>query len=183
MSNKLLQTSKLLSYLLRHDPESIGLSLNAQGWANIDELIDRANKNGKDLSRNLVFQVVEQNDKQRFVLSEDRNKIRANQGHSLAVDLELSPVIPPDILYHGTASRFLDSIHLQGLLPSGRHHVHLSATVETAIAVGNRHGKPVVLIVAANKMMQEGYNFYQSKNGVWLTDKVPPEYISLGLAS
>ncbi|VAW76787.1 RNA:NAD 2'-phosphotransferase [hydrothermal vent metagenome] len=178
MKNSLIKTSKLLSFLLRHNPQSIGLTLDHQGWAKIDELIICLNKNGKKLSRDIIFQVVEKNDKQRFMLSNDLLRIKANQGHSLTIDLDLDPSEPPQFLYHGTATRFLDSIQVQGLLPSGRHHVHLSDTLKTAYNVGKRHGKPVVLIIEAEKMMREEFVFYQSANGVWLTSKVPPEYFS-----
>ena len=173
--------SKFLSYVLRHKPESIGLKLDLNGWAQIDELLQCASKKGKKLNRKQLREVVETNDKQRFSLSEDGHRIRANQGHSLKVDLALEAIEPPEKLYHGTAKRFLESIFKQGLQPRGRHHVHLSKDLKTAMKVGQRHGKPVVLEIEARQMNIEGYKFYCSANGVWLTDSVPPKYFNLQL--
>ncbi len=178
MKKNLIKTSKLLSFLLRHDPQSMGLTLDNQGWAKLDELIECLNKNGKNLNRELIYQVVAQNDKQRFMLSSNRLKIRANQGHSLKIDLALDSAEPPEYLYHGTALRFMESIQAQGILPLGRQHVHLSHTQKTALSIGKRHGKPIVLIIEAGKMRREEFVFYQSANGIWLTGKVPSEYFS-----
>jgi len=179
MNTQLKNTSKLLSFLLRHQPEAIGLTLDSQGWANIDELIACAVAHKKTISREAIVQAVAQNDKQRFTLSRDGEFIRANQGHSIKVDLQLLPVTPPDILYHGTASRFMPSIETQGILPSGRHHVHLSADRHTAFEVGKRHGQVVILTVFAGQMSEAGIEFFQSENGVWLTSRVAPEYYSV----
>jgi len=167
------QTSKFLSLLLRHKPETIGLKLDKNGWADIDELIEKS----KDfiLTRALIDSVVKQNDKQRFII--DGNKIRANQGHSIEIDLELKSITPPEILYHGTARRFLDSIMETGLTKQKRQHVHLSKEIETATRVGMRHGKVVILKVDAKRMHEEGYAFYLSENGVWLTNGVPKEFL------
>jgi len=165
--------SKYLSYILRHKPQSIGLKLDANGWANIDELIAKTTQ--MELSRQDIEIVVENNSKQRFAI--DGDKIRANQGHSIEVDLALEPQTPPDILYHGTATRFIDSINQNGLLPQSRQHVHLSSDKDTAIEVGKRHGKVVVLEIDCTQMATDGYSFYLSHNGVWLTDAVPKEYI------
>jgi len=167
------QTSKFLSLLLRHKPETIGLKLDKNGWADIDELIEKS----KDfiLTRALIDSVVKQNDKQRFII--DGNKIRANQGHSIEIDLELKSITPPEILYHGTARRFLDSIMETGLTKQKRQHVHLSKEIETATRVGMRHGKVVILEVDAKRMHEEGYAFYLSENGVWLTNGVPKEFL------
>lgn len=170
--------SKFLSLLLRHKPETIGLHLDEQGWADIDELIAKANANGNPLSREIITDIVASNDKQRFILSEDENRIRANQGHSINVNLGLSPITPPDILWHGTATRFLEPILAEGLKKMNRQHVHLSADLETASKVGIRHGKLAMLRVDASGMHADGYSFYRSENGVWLTDHVPPTYIS-----
>lgn len=179
MAAELKAISKFLSFILRHHPESIGLMLDEQGWAEVDALIVRANQQGKQLSRERIMQVVVNNDKQRFCLSSDGLKIRANQGHSLAVDLQFTAKQPPEILYHGTASRFLNSILAVGLKPQARQHVHLSQDKITAIKVGQRHGKPVVLQITAAQMQQAGYQFYLSDNQVWLTAQVPAHYLSL----
>lgn len=168
--------SKYLSFLLRHQPEAIGLSLDAQGWASIDELINKS-RNPK-LSRETLLLVVQTSDKQRFALDENAELIRANQGHSIAVDLDLTPQTPPAWLYHGTAERFLPAIREQGLIKGKRHHVHLSATPEIAKAVGARYGKPVILQIPAEKMHAEGIVFYQTANHVWLVNHVPPEFLS-----
>ena len=175
--NKATKISKFLSLILRHKPETIGLTLDSQGWAEVDILIDLACQSGRYLNRSTLEYVVANNDKKRFSFNKDKSKIRANQGHSVAVDLALVPQQPPKYLFHGTATRFIDSILRQGLLKQNRHHVHLSATRQTAIAVGKRHGKPVVLKIQARKMHDEGFKFFLSKNNVWLSDRVPPEYI------
>lgn len=177
MQASLRKLSKFLSFVLRHNPASIGLSLDPAGWAQVDELLQAAQKAGKSLTRELLRQVVEQNDKQRFSLSADGQKIRANQGHSIQVDLGLEPLTPPEILFHGTATRFLTSIGRRGLLPGGRLQVHLSPDEQTAVRVGQRHGRPVVLPIQAGRMAARGYKFYRSANGVWLTDNVPVEFI------
>ncbi len=171
--------SKFLSYVLRHNPQSIELTLDDKGWARIDELIRCAAKHGKEFTRAQLQEVVETNDKRRFSISEDGNRIRANQGHSISVDLALQALEPPEKLYHGTATRCLDSILRDGLQSRGRHHVHLSKDIATALNVGQRHGKPTVLEIEAQRMMLEGYRFYCSANGVWLTDEVPPQYFSV----
>lgn len=175
MDKALTKISKHLSYVLRHKPESIGLSLDFQGWASIDELISKANFS---LDYELLTQTVEQNDKKRFAISEDGLYIRANQGHSINVDLGLQPIQPPDFLYHGTADRFVDSILDTGLQPRQRQHVHLSKDIKTAKSVGQRHGKPIVLIVEAKKMYEQGFKFFLSKNEVWLTEKILAQFLS-----
>ena len=174
---KLVKTSKFLSLILRHKPETIGLTLDAQGWANVNTLIDLARQNGRQINRSILERVVADNDKKRFTFNEDKTKIRASQGHSINIDLALTPQQPPEHLYHGTASRFLNSIYRQGLLKQNRHHVHLSADRNTAIKVGKRHGKPVILTIAAAKMYRDGFQFFLSKNDVWLSDRIPVEYI------
>lgn len=173
--------SKFLSYILRHKPEAIGLTLDEQGWANIDELISKANDSGEisALNRGLLQEVVDTSDKKRFIISEDGQCIRANQGHSINVDLQLKPVTPPEFLYHGTATRFLDSILKEGLKPQQRQHVHLSTDVETATAVGQRYGKPVILKIKALLMHEQGFVFYRSENGIWLTASIPNSYIGM----
>ncbi|TDF34986.1 RNA 2'-phosphotransferase [Alteromonadaceae bacterium M269] len=176
MDKQITKISKYLSYLLRHKPEAIGLTLDANGWANIQELIDKTSD--FDLTHEMIQVVVETNDKQRFALDKTGGKIRANQGHSINVDLRLSPQTPPDRLLHGTAERFYDSIKSEGLTKQERHHVHLSESAHTTSAVGSRYGKPVLLEINAQKMFKDGYQFYRTANNVWLVDKVPAEYIS-----
>lgn len=179
MNKKLVRTSKFLSLILRHKPDTIGLSLNDNGWVSIQDLIDAANANGHDISRELLDEVVFTNDKQRFAYSHDGQRIRANQGHSVKINLELESIDPPDILYHGTVERFLNSIKTSGLQKMKRQHVHLSATIETAKNVGKRRGKPVILSVNSCAMNRDGYNFFLSQNGVWLTDSVPWKYVTI----
>lgn len=171
------QCSKFLSYVLRHKPQAIGLTLDQHGWASIDELISKGRSQITDLSKELIEQVVFTNDKQRFALSEDGNKIRANQGHSVDIDIGLEPTEPPHVLFHGTATRFLPSIKEQGLKPGQRQHVHLSTNRDTAIFVGKRYGKPIVLEIDAKKMYEQGAEFMFSKNGVWLAKLVQTCYI------
>jgi putative RNA 2'-phosphotransferase len=178
MNDKTIKTSKLLSLVLRHQPDAIGLTLDAQGWADIATLIACANRTGKRLDRELLQHVVDTNDKKRFTISEDGLRIRAAQGHSIkTVDIGYTPVTPPTTLYHGTATRFVASIRQQGLLPGSRQFVHLSEQQATAEKVGSRHGVPVVLQVAADTLHAQGQEFYQADNGVWLTAKVPPKFI------
>lgn len=177
MDKKHTQISRFLSFILRHNPESIGLKLDSNGWASVAELIELAEHKGNRLTKDLIDHIVENNNKQRFSLSSDGQKIRANQGHSIPIDLNLQQEIPPEFLYHGTATRFLDAISMEGLKPVGRHHVHMSGNADTAREVGRRHGKPVVLKILALTMNADGYKFYQSENRVWLTDAVPVIYI------
>jgi putative RNA 2'-phosphotransferase len=178
MSQEQVRTSKFLSLILRHHPAKIGIVLDENGWADIDELIEAANRRGKSLSRELIDRVVAENDKQRFSISADGTRIRANQGHSLRdIDLSLTPQIPPEVLFHGTVERFLDSIRQQGLQKRSRNHVHLSPDQETATKVGMRRGKPIILRIHACKMHDQGIEFFLSENGVWLTDHVALEFI------
>jgi putative RNA 2'-phosphotransferase len=178
MTEDLKSKSKFLSYVLRHAPESIGLTLDANGWAGVDELLAKAGAAGRRLDRATLEEIVATSDKKRFTLSDDGASIRAAQGHSVEVALGLAPVTPPDTLYHGTATRFLDAIRAEGLKPGSRQQVHLSADAATATAVGSRHGKPAVLIVAAGAMHAAGHSFFRADNGVWLTDHVPPQFLS-----
>lgn len=167
--------SKYLSLILRHKPEKIGLKLDQEGWADINELMA---KSDIPFSYPMLESTVQNNDKQRFVISDDRNRIRANQGHSLSVDLGLEPVEPPAYLYHGTATRYIEAIKMGGLQPQDREYVHLSKDEATAKTVGSRHGKPVIITLEAKRLHQEGFKFYQAKNGVWLTNTLPPEELS-----
>ena len=179
MTEDLRVISKFLSLVLRHQPDIIGLSLDAQGWVNVEELIVQANQHGNKLNHANLLKVVAINDKQRFRLSDDGLKIRANQGHSLVVDLALTAKLPPEVLYHGTATSFLASILAEGLRPESRQQVHLSQNKATALKVGQRHGKSIILEVAAAMMQQQGYVFYLSDNQVWLTASVPAKYLTV----
>ena len=180
MNNKqLTKLSRHLSYVLRHVPESIGLELDKEGWANVDALLAGLVKDGQTIDRDILLKIVETDDKGRYSLSADQNRIRAVQGHSTAeVALSFKEVTPADVLYHGTATKYLDSINAFGLLPMTRHHVHLSLNKDTAITVGERHGNVAVLQIAAHEMWERGYKFFEAENGVWLTEAVPAEFIT-----
>ncbi|WP_410209557.1 RNA 2'-phosphotransferase [Aquirhabdus sp.] len=172
------EISKFLSFVLRHQPEVIGLTLDREGWANIDDLLVGAIADGKSLSYELIEAVVDGSDKKRFAISEDGTLIRAVQGHSTeAVQRSFPEQVPPPVLYHGTATRFVESIREQGLLAGSRQYVHLSEHQETAISVGKRYGKPIVLKIQALQMQQQGFKFFLSENGVWLTQSVPAQFI------
>lgn len=177
MADKLTKQSKFLSYVLRHAPESIGITLDTGGWIDVEGFLQAAAENGTTITRARLEEIVATNSKKRFEFSDDGQHIRARQGHSIDVDLQLEATTPPAVLYHGTATRFLDPIREQGLIKGNRHHVHLSADVVTATAVGQRHGKPIVLTVNAAKLHATGATFYVTNNGVWLTDSVPSEYL------
>lgn len=170
--------SKFLSLILRHEPQAIGIELDAGGWVAVDALIAKARLAGTEIDDQRLRAVVAESDKKRFTLSEDGRRIRAAQGHSVPVDLGLVPVSPPEILFHGTATTALAAILHEGLLPQTRQKVHLSADTDTATKVGQRHGKPVILTVAAGRMQADGFVFWQADNGVWLTDAVPPAYLT-----
>ena len=180
MSNdpRLVRTSKFLSLVLRHDPGKIGITLDEAGWTDVDALIAAASAAGVRMDRALLERVVAENDKRRFAFGDDGRRIRASQGHSVDVDLALEPAAPPETLFHGTATRFLDAIRAEGLARRSRTHVHLSPDEATATAVGTRRGKPAILRVAAARMHEGGHRFYLSANDVWLTDAVPPGYIT-----
>ena len=170
--------SKKLSLVLRHKPEVIGIELDSNGWADVDIFIENFNKKFKaELTMEKLEEIVRTNDKKRYSFNEDKTKIRANQGHSINVDVELKQAVPPEILYHGTALRFADSIEKHGILKMNRLYVHLSLDEATALKVGIRHGKPVIFKVKAGEMSRAGHIFYLSENNVWLTDSVSPQYI------
>jgi putative RNA 2'-phosphotransferase len=171
--------SKFLSLVLRHQPETIGIDVDNQGWVNVKELLEKTRKSGRSITIDVLKFIVENNPKKRFEFNDNLSKIRASQGHSIKVDLGYEPQTPPDILYHGTASKFIDSIIKAGLEKRSRQHVHLSKDMETAVAVGQRHGKPVILKVLTKAMFQAGHEFFISTNGVWLTDKVPVEFLKI----
>ncbi len=169
--------SKFLSLILRHKPETIGLQLDENGWANVEELIQKINATGQSIDHELLNSIVVTNDKQRFAFNEDKTLIRASQGHSIEVELQLKETQPPAFLYHGTVDKYITAIKAEGLKKMSRQHVHLSSSKETATLVGSRRGKPVILIIDAPKMCEDGHLFYLSENNVWLTDCVPAQYI------
>ncbi|MCT7948397.1 RNA 2'-phosphotransferase [Ancylothrix sp. C2] len=177
--SRLVKISKYLSYHLRHAPEKLGLKLDEGGWVPVLDLLESAKKDQFPISLEELKQVVDKDDKKRYSFDFTDKLIRANQGHSIKVDLQLKEALPPDILYHGTGQKTVESILHKGLSKMSRHHVHLSADMETAKKVGKRHGKPVILAVDAQTMYKAGYPFYCSDNGVWLVESVPPEYLQL----
>lgn len=172
-----VQISKFLSFALRHDPKAAGIELDSAGWVPVEEMIQACVRQGYQITRIELETVVENNSKQRFAFNEDKTKIRASQGHSISVELGLTAQAPPPVLYHGTATRFIESIRSTGLEKRDRQHVHLSADLQTAVAVGERHGKPTVLRIQAQRMQENGHHFFLSANGVWLADHVPTEFI------
>jgi len=176
MKAELIKLSKFISLVLRHDPGGHGLTLDEHGWVAMADLVAAARRANLQLDGAKLAQIMAESDKQRFALSDDGLRIRANHGHSVPVTLPLEPTSPPDTLYHGTATRFLDSIKQQGLQPQSRQYVHLSADEVTARQVGQRHGKVVILTVQAGRMAADGLAFYQTASGIWLTAQVPPLY-------
>lgn len=175
----LTSLSKFLSLVLRHEPERIGITLDDAGWTDVDALLAQCTAAGRPLDRRTLQRIVDSSDKQRFAFNANSTRIRANQGHSVTVDLGLVAVEPPEMLYHGTAEHALPSILVSGLNRGARHHVHLSESFGTATAVGRRNGAPVLLQVAAGRMHAQGHRFYRSDNGVWLCDAVPPGFIEV----
>ena len=172
-------TSKFISLILRHKPETIGISLDEHGWADVQELIDGVNQtDGHVLDMDLLEEIVRIDEKQRYSFNEERTLIRANQGHSIPVDVELEEKIPPDILYHGTGEKYVPSIDAQGLIPKSRLYVHLSSNMETAKKVGSRHGRPVIYQIDCARMVKDDFIFYLSANNVWLTKEVPVRYLN-----
>ncbi|SIO44009.1 putative RNA 2'-phosphotransferase [Singulisphaera sp. GP187] len=178
MEKRLITVGKYLAKYLRHSPEKLGLTLQPGGWVPVDDLLAAAAKHGFPISDDELIECVETNEKRRFSFDATGDMIRANQGHSVEVDLQLEERVPPELLYHGTVERFLTSILATGLNKAKRHHVHLSKDVETATKVGARRGRPIILKVAAGKMHRDGHTFLCSTNGVWLTAFVPPDYLS-----
>lgn len=174
---RLVHISKFLSKYLRHKPHELGIQLDSGGWTSVDYLLEACQEKGFPIDRSTLEQVVAQNNKQRFSFDETGQLIRANQGHSVEVDLQLVPRTPPSVLYHGTGHRSVESIERLGILRGARHHVHLSTDLQTAKAVGARHGRPVVFQIDTADMIRNGYLFYCSDNGVWLTDHIRPRFI------
>ena len=179
MDRSLVRISKYLAKYLRHEPEAIGLTLQPGGWVRVDDLLAATRRHGFAISYDELIECVDKNDKRRFSFDGTGDLIRANQGHSVEVDLQLEEQAPLEVLYHGTVERFLASIQALGLIKGSRHHVHLSADIETARKVGSRRGRPLVLEVSAGAMTQAGHPFFVSANGVWLTDAVPPQFLRL----
>ena len=172
----LTEISKYIALILRHRPEAIGITLDEHGWANVDDLIAGISKD-HDFNMEMLEEIVRTDNKQRYSFNDDKTLIRANQGHSIPVDVELEKTTPPDILYHGSAVKFEESIDREGLIPKFRLYVHLSKDYDTAVTVGSRHGTPVIYKVKAGDMAKEGYEFFLSANGVWLTKSVPTMYL------
>lgn len=174
----MLRASRFLSLVLRHKPEAAGVTLDEHGWADVEALLQGISKR-HPLTMEQLEEIVRTDDKQRYSFNNDKNKIRANQGHSIPVDVELAECEPPELLYHGTGEKYYDSIIESGLLPKTRLYVHLSKDIETAKSVGVRHGTPVIFTVMSGQMFKDGYLFYCSRNGVWLTKYVPPKYLKV----
>lgn len=174
MSNK--EISKYISLILRHKPETIGITIDEHGWANVQELLAGISKT-QHIDMAILEQIVADDEKQRYSFNEDKTLIRANQGHSIPVDVELEELVPPEFLYHGTGEKYVESINAQGLIPKSRLYVHLSLDRDTASKVGQRHGKPHIYTIKSGDMYRSGYKFYRSVNGVWLTKMVPVEFL------
>ena len=175
---QLTSTSRFISLILRHKPETIGITLDEHGWADVQELIDGINRSsGHTLDMELLEEIVRTDEKQRYSFNEDHTLIRATQGHSVSVDVELEEKIPPDTLWHGTGEKYVSSIDVQGLIPKSRLYVHLSSDIDTARNVGSRHGKPVIYAINCRAMVRDGYRFFLSANHVWLTKEVPAQYM------
>ena len=174
-----VRVSRFLSLVLRHEPEKIGLKLDPAGWADVDAVLAGCARHGIELSRERLTEIVARSEKQRFGLDQSGRRIRANQGHSVSVELGYPRVTPPELLYHGTARKFISAILKEGLVKGERHHVHLSADQATARNVGQRRGPPVILLVKSGEMHRAGHAFFQSANGVWLVDHVPPQFLDL----
>ncbi|NRT36070.1 putative RNA 2'-phosphotransferase [Clostridium beijerinckii] len=179
MSNKDMRISKFISLILRHKPEEIGLTLDEYGYINTSDLINGLNKKGHKVTISDIERIVAEDGKQRYSFDNDKTKIKANQGHSIKVNLELQAVEPPEVLYHGTATRFMDSICREGIKKQSRQYVHLSADIETATKVGKRHGELVIFKISSEQMNKDGYKFFLSENKVWLTDYVPAKYFEI----
>ena len=176
---KLDKLSVFISLVLRHKPDAANITLDEHGWADVEKLVAGINETGRKIDMNILEKIVASDNKQRYSFNQDKTMIRANQGHSIPVDVELKEHEPPEFLYHGTATRFLNSIMKEGLKPMSRLYVHLSKDIEAALKVGKRHGNPVVLKICSSDMYKDGYKFYLSENGVWLTKKVDVKYFEV----
>ncbi|EIS9524030.1 RNA 2'-phosphotransferase [Clostridioides difficile] len=171
--------SIFISLILRHKPETIGIKLDDYGYADVNELIEKINNTGRNINIEILVQIVKEDNKQRYSFNEDRSKIRANQGHSINVNVELRELEPPRFLYHGTATRFLDNIKKEGIISKSRLYIHLSNDIDTAVQVGKRHGIPIVLKINAGKMYENDYKFYLSENNIWLCEYIPFKYVEI----
>ncbi|HBF7929036.1 TPA: RNA 2'-phosphotransferase [Clostridioides difficile] len=171
--------SIFISLILRHKPETIGIKLDDYGYADVNELIEKINNTGRNINIEILEQIVKEDNKQRYSFNEDRSKIRANQGHSINVNVELRELEPPRFLYHGTATRFLNNIKKEGIISKSRLYVHLSNDIDTAVQVGKRHGIPIVLKINAGKMYENDYKFYLSENNIWLCEYIPFKYVEI----
>lgn len=176
--SELMNLSKFLCYILRHNPSSAGILLDEHGWAEVENLIGGINAAGRKIDMRTLEQIVQSDSKHRYSFNKDKSKIRANQGHSVNVEVDMTECAPPDILYHGTAKKFLKNIKDCGICRRSRKFVHLSDNINTAFAIGSRHGEPVVLVIDTGKMVAEGYRFYLSANGVWQSADIPWQYIT-----
>ena len=174
---KMVNTSKFISLILRHKPDVIGITLDEHGWANVDDLLTGLNKAGHIVCMKDLEDIVSTDNKQRYSFNEDKTLIRANQGHSINVDVELKEVEPPSILYHGTTKDVLESIYEQGIKPMSRLYVHLSKDIDTATKVAKRRRNPIILEINTEQMRKDNIKFYLSSNGVWLTKYVDSKYI------
>lgn len=180
MSDNLIQISKFLSLILRHKPQVIRINLDKNGWADVDDLINGINKNSNFfIDANILDEIVYTDEKQRYKFSDDKKKIRANQGHSIKVDVELKEFQPPEFLWHGTGEKYVDKINSEGLKPKSRLYVHLSSDIQTAEKVGSRHGNPVIYKIKSGEMYRQGYKFYLSENLVWLVKYVPTDFMEV----
>ena len=177
--SRLDKLSVFISLILRHNPDAAHITLDEHGWANVKELLRGVNDTGRKIDMSILEEIVATDNKQRYSFNQDKTRIRANQGHSVPVDVELKEQEPPEFLYHGTAIRFSESIMKEGLKPMSRLYVHLSQDIETALKVGKRHGSPIILRVYSGHMYKDGYKFYLSENGVWLTEKVDVKYFEI----
>lgn len=177
--NNAIKTSKFLSLVLRHNPSLIGIDLDKNGWVDVEELLEKLKSKNIFLTFDELKEIVESNSKKRFALSIDSKKIRANQGHSISVELDYKEQVPPNFLYHGTSEKNIDSIFMNGISKMNRHHVHLSLDITTAYQVGKRHGKPIILKINSGDMKKAGFSFFLSDNNVWLTDFIPIEFITI----
>ena len=176
--NNDVNLGRFISLILRHQPETIGITLDKEGWADTQELLDGINASGRSIDMETLERIVRENNKQRYSFNEDKTKIRANQGHSIPVEVGMQTLVPPDKLYHGTASRFLDAIKKDGIRKMSRLYVHLSKDIETALTVGKRHGSPIVLVVNTKQMHEDGFVFKLSDNGVWQSEDIPWNYVT-----
>lgn len=174
-----IQLGKFISLILRHKPETIGINLDEHGWANVQDLINGINNSGRTITFEQLEEIVQTNDKKRYSFNDDKTLIRANQGHSINVDVELKEAIPPKVLYHGTGEKYLESILKDGIKHKNRLNVHLSKDIETATKVGKRHGKPIILKIDTEAMLKDGIKFYLSENEVWLTSDIAPKYFEI----